>query len=215
MYFKSFALVASLAASAIAKDITIMVGMNGTKTFTPAQTNASIGDIINFVFVAGNHSVRQSTFPDPCSLKAGGFTNDFQPVKADAGPSPVITLAVNVTTPIWFYCPQTVNVSHCHAGMVGAINPTAENTFEAFQALAIGNTTAAGNTTAPAAGSTTTPAAGNTPTTTPTSPNSASNSSTSGNHTSGAVAARLRPSVLLTGSSAALLGAVASAMLAL
>ncbi|GJJ12578.1 hypothetical protein Clacol_006821 [Clathrus columnatus] len=115
MYFKSIALIATFVASAVATNITIMVGLNGTTTFTPPQVNASVGDLIHFVFVAGNHSVVQSTFADPCTLKPEGFTNDF----------------------------QTHPANHCHRGMVGAINPTPQMTFAAFQskALALANTT--------------------------------------------------------------------------
>lgn len=53
--------------------------------------------------------------------------------------------------PIWFYCQQgaNTNASHCGKGMVGAINPTADNTFDEFRqkALAVGAALGATNST--------------------------------------------------------------------
>jgi plastocyanin len=126
-----------------------MVGMNSTLTFTPPSVNVSPGGTVQFVFLSKNHSVYQSSFPDPCTPVAGGFKAQFFPITADDTSFPTITLQVNESTPIWFYCPQTNPVVHCEKGMVGAVNPTVNKTFEAFQqtALALGGTTTNGTAT--------------------------------------------------------------------
>ncbi|ORX34445.1 hypothetical protein BD324DRAFT_653222 [Kockovaella imperatae] len=110
--------------------------------------SAAIGDIVNFTFVAGNHTATQSTFADPC-LNAG-FTSGFQAVGTSGSPT-TFSILVNTTSPTWVYCAQA---GHCQAGMVMAINaPTSGNkTFAAFQALAKGDVNSPG-------GSTPTPAA--------------------------------------------------------
>ncbi len=55
--------------------------------------------------------------------------------------------------PIWFYCQQgaNTNASHCGKGMVGAINPTADKTFDEFRqkALAVGASLSGNSSTAP------------------------------------------------------------------
>ena len=60
------------------------------------------------------------------------------------GPFPVAQFTVQDTNPVWVYCRQT---NHCKQGMVFAINPGTQ--FAAFQAAAMGNTTAS-STSAPA-----------------------------------------------------------------
>ncbi|KAF8586570.1 hypothetical protein K439DRAFT_945885 [Ramaria rubella] len=78
----------------------------------------------------------------------------FDPPSVNASSPGMPTFLLNVTqdTPIWFYCAQTNPVNHCHSGMVGAINPTPEKTFAAFQ-VAMGNATSnstTSNSTTPA-----------------------------------------------------------------
>jgi len=126
-----------------------MVGANGTQ-YTPANITAAIGDTVTFVFVAGNHTVTQSTFAEPCvrsfnaSTSQSGFDSGFNPVIAQDIAVPAFTISVISTTPIWFYCRQT---GHCGKGMVGAINAveSGNKSYEAFKALAM-----ATNGTAPA-----------------------------------------------------------------
>jgi hypothetical protein len=66
-------------------------------------------------------------------------------------PAPLtFTVMVNDTTPLWFYCKQTNPAPHCGKGMVLAVNPTANSTFEAFQQAA--NATADASGAAPPAG---------------------------------------------------------------
>ena len=88
----------------------------------------------------------QSTFAAPCVRSPTGIDSGFQPVNATDTALPVWTFQVTDTTPLWFFCAQTVPAVHCTAGMVFAVNPTADKTFEQFQAAAMGGTASASNT---------------------------------------------------------------------
>jgi plastocyanin len=115
----------------------ITVGVNGQLAFGPSNISASIGDIIEFTFLAKNHSVVQSSFSQPCNPLENGFNLGFHPVAANStGPS--LSIIVNDTAPIWGYCAQTAPVSHCGSGMVFSINAveSGPNNFEAFLAIA-------------------------------------------------------------------------------
>jgi plastocyanin len=115
----------------------ITVGINGQLQFGPANISAAIGDIVQFTFLAKNHSVVQSSFLNPCTPLANGFNLGFHPVAANTtGPS--LSITINDTAPIWGYCAQTSPVSHCGSGMVFAINAveSGANNFAAFLGLA-------------------------------------------------------------------------------
>lgn len=128
----------------------IVVGMNDTNTFTPANITAAVGDTVTFFFVSDNHTVTQSSFATPCIYSENattgvmGFQSGFQPIMTNQTLFPAVTMMVNSTAPIWFYCQQG---THCQQGMVGAINAVESSTksYEAFKALAMaggmGNTT--------------------------------------------------------------------------
>jgi plastocyanin len=120
------------ATSASAANFQVTVGA-GALAFNPNTVTAQPGDTVEFVFSPKNHTVTQSSFAAPCQPLANGADSGFQPVTANATQVPSFTLTVNDTTPTWWYCRQT---SHCESGMVFAINPTANKTFEAFQATA-------------------------------------------------------------------------------
>ncbi|KZT09715.1 uncharacterized protein LAESUDRAFT_646411 [Laetiporus sulphureus 93-53] len=129
---------------ALGEVINIKVGENKTLTYTPSSVNASVGDTLTFEFVAGNHTVTQSTFASPCSNftftnGSTGVDSGFEFVATNATSFPTYSFTVtNASTPLWFYCRQT---GHCEKGMVFAVNPTAEKTFAEFQAAAEKTTT--------------------------------------------------------------------------
>jgi len=139
----------------------ILVGANGTLTYSPPNITAAIGDTVQFVFQTKNHTMTQSTFADPCTEFTNTsiadptkqvLTSGFMPVPANATSFPTFTIQITQSTPLWFYCQQT---GHCVAGMVGAINvnEASANTFEAYQANAksgasTGTSTGGGNGTA-------------------------------------------------------------------
>ena len=101
--------------------------MNGTLTFSPNSIKANVGDNVQFQFAAGNHTVTQSNFANPCepinlhNSSVVGFYSGFQPVAASAamGVLPTYTIAINSTGPIWIYCAQG---KHCAANMSMVIN---------------------------------------------------------------------------------------------
>jgi len=112
------------------------VGLNDTLTFNPSSlSGVSDGDIVLFQFVSKNlDSVVQSTFDAPCTSAGFGFAPT--PNQTDAWSIQVL----NASAPLWFFCSElTVNstLTHCMDGMVFAINPTVEQSFEAFQQAAI------------------------------------------------------------------------------
>jgi|SRR5277367_3318436 len=54
----------------------VMVGGSAGLVYTPEYVNANIGDVIVFQFGTKNHTLTQSTFPQPC-IKMDGGTNSF------------------------------------------------------------------------------------------------------------------------------------------
>lgn len=148
---------ATLALSALglaqAATFDVIVGAGGLK-FQPSSVAAAVGDTINFVFnVPGtNHTATLSTFGTPCVASMPGVVDSgFNAVKAD---DPTTfrnwSITLDKTDPLWFYCAQG---KHCQNGMVFAVNPTADKTFDKFvqNAAAGGNSTAASSSGAPAA----------------------------------------------------------------
>ncbi|GJJ12247.1 hypothetical protein Clacol_006488 [Clathrus columnatus] len=111
----------------------IVGGPGGVVAYTPNQINATVGDIVTFIFQQKNHTVTQSSFNDPCTPIEGGFDSGFQPVAEDnlSGPFPAASITVASETPVWIFCRQT---HHCSMGMVFAINPNGK--FDAFLAAA-------------------------------------------------------------------------------
>jgi hypothetical protein len=170
---RSSIIVATLGAVSMvqAANFVVQVGAGGKLAFTPNTVQAANGDTISFQFSPKNHSLTQSTFAAPCtkmSTPTVGVDSGFMFVQPNATELPSFTIAVNDSTvPLWFYCAQTTPVSHCEAGMVFAINPTANKTFAQFQQTAMalnttanGTTPGSGSSTGAAAGSTGAPAAG-------------------------------------------------------
>ncbi|KAL0577878.1 hypothetical protein V5O48_004114 [Marasmius crinis-equi] len=172
--------------------ITVEVGKGGGLTFDPSSITAKAGDIITFIFESKNHSVTQSTFADPCTPKQNGADSGFRPLSDGVigTGTPRWEFSVENTDPLWFHCGQVVPVSHCQLmGMVFAINPTTDQSFEAFQGAATGKpvtstiagssrttsqTSSSGSTRSMTEGSSSTPSA-SPPSASLTSANSSSN----------------------------------------
>jgi len=139
------ALIAAFAPSLVsAANITVFVGASKDGTpglkFDPQQLTAQKGDIVNFEFRGGNHTVTQSSFANPCAwqfntaTKQNGFNSGFVPYSNTSRQIGVYSVEVtDATTPIWFFCGRQ---THCKGGMYGAINaPTTGNkTFTQFAA---------------------------------------------------------------------------------
>jgi hypothetical protein len=105
------------------KSHAITVGAAGKLVFEPSQIYAEVGDLLQFNFLALNHTLTQSSLSNPCT-HLGGFStgfNQFNPRNISG--EFVVQYAVTTLAPQWFFCAQTKNVSHCHAGMTFALNP--------------------------------------------------------------------------------------------
>jgi plastocyanin len=105
------------------KSHNITVGAAGKLVFEPSQIYAEVGDLLQFNFLALNHTLTQSSLSNPCT-HLGGFStgfNQFNPRNISG--EFVVQYAVTTLAPQWFFCAQTKNVSHCHAGMTFALNP--------------------------------------------------------------------------------------------
>ncbi|KAF8879077.1 Cupredoxin [Gymnopilus junonius] len=118
-----------------ATQFNVTVGKNDMLTFDPAiLTDVQTGDVITFTFVSNNHSVTQSTFRRPCHPRIRGANSGFMPVDPKSAQFPEFTIHIdNTSGPLWFFCAQN---GHCQAGMVFAINPTENTSFEDFLASA-------------------------------------------------------------------------------
>ncbi|RYP55774.1 hypothetical protein DL771_012365 [Monosporascus sp. 5C6A] len=97
--------------------------------FSPDNLKAAVGDMIQFQFRAGNHSVVQSNFDNPCTpikmhTGAEGFYSGYQLVAASEAMDmiPTYTVMVRDDKPMWVYCSQA---RHCQNGMTMVVN---ENT---------------------------------------------------------------------------------------
>lgn len=103
----------------------VTVGYNGTITFSPSKlSDVSPGEAIQFQFVAGNHTVTQSTFDAPCqpivmNSNVTGIHSGFMAAAADKDNVPVYTVVVKNKNPLWLYCAQG---KHCQGGMVMVVN---------------------------------------------------------------------------------------------
>jgi len=147
-----------------AQNQTIIVGQGGP-TYSPTNITATPGSVITFEFVAGNHTVTQSSFATPCdrlvnaSTGAVGVDSGFQPVASGATTFPIWQIQVTeTTTPLWFYC---AHIGHCQLGMVFAINanPDSAKSYSAYldNALAAAPATTTDATGTLPSGTTTTP----------------------------------------------------------
>jgi len=132
--------------SVFAETFVVTVGKDASLLYEPTSVTAKLGDTVEFQFVSKNHTVSQSTFDKPCVAKADGIDSGYQFIPGGTTVFPSWSFTVqNETAPIWFFCAQG---AHCKAGMVFAINPNAEKTFEKFHAAALASDPPAASGTA-------------------------------------------------------------------
>lgn len=178
MQFTTLVLAALTSLASAQRTWVVTVAKNGSLTYSPNKIVAQPGEFVQFQFLAGNHTVTQSTFDQPCQpismhSNVTGFHSGFLPAAASAamGMVPTYTIQINNTNPLWLYCAQG---RHCENGMVMVINEPAANasrTLENYKSLAAqaqtlvpGGAAGAGGTT----GTTNTPSdASGTPSATP------------------------------------------------
>ncbi len=119
---------------------TVVVGVNATSTFYPHAVNAAVGDLVFFNFLSTNHTVTQSSREAPCQTRDGfdsGFSF-YNPLNQSKIPEQQSVYLVRDSEPAWFFCRQDQPSSHCHSGMVFAIN--AGDIWPQFYSNAIKNT---------------------------------------------------------------------------
>ncbi|KAM0561726.1 hypothetical protein ACHAPJ_002895 [Fusarium lateritium] len=135
MYFSQIAIVA-LAGAAQAVDVQVVsVGKNSATNatglkFWPEKITAEPGTMVQFQFWAGNHTVTQSNFDNPCipignvNSSIEGIYSGYQPVEASLskGMIPTYTITIKDKKPLWLFCSKG---QHCQGGMSMVIN---ENT---------------------------------------------------------------------------------------
>jgi len=132
----------------------VRVAQNGSLTYTPNDIRVNVGEMVQFQFAAGNHTVTQSTFDQPCQpismhTNATGFHSGFVPAAASAAQNQMSIFTINVTNtnPMWIYCAQG---RHCENGMVMVINAPYVSIFRPlyrFLLLTIVSTAAGTNRT--------------------------------------------------------------------
>jgi len=162
-----------------AANIVVNVAPGSSLTFQNNNLNASVGDVITFVFKGGNHSVTRSSLANPCTHLSGGFASGFDTARTE------YNITVNDTSPIWYFCSQKSPLNHCQTGpMVGVIN-VGNNSFSEFQKAAKGlansstTSTASPTNSAGSGGSRTSTTSGNSPSASGASGTNSSSSSAS------------------------------------
>ncbi|KAL2887708.1 Extracellular serine-rich protein [Ceratocystis lukuohia] len=131
-------IIAALIAAAVG-EATIHVIKVTDRGFVPKVLEAGDGDIIEFQFVKGIHSVIQSSYENPCSLLPGGFASGLMltPMERTVN-SRVFQVPVTSNEPIWFY---NGSLKRCHEdGHVGVVNPPASNSHQSFRESALRQT---------------------------------------------------------------------------
>jgi plastocyanin len=152
MRFATAFVAAAAAAGAVAQTTyTVLVGQNESLLYNPPSiSGVNVGDTVRFQFLAKNHTVTQSTFAAPCAnitTPVPGIDSGFMFVANTSTTFPVWSITVNnASAPLWFHCRQTNPESHCAAGMVFAINPTAAKSYDQFLANAKASTSSAAST---------------------------------------------------------------------
>ncbi|KAK3389806.1 hypothetical protein B0H63DRAFT_507302 [Podospora didyma] len=118
------------------RKLSVVVGFNGTLTFSPNNITELPGTTVSFTFNPKKHTVTESTFDQPCQPKDQGFSSGFIPV-ASAPSNITFDIKIPDKKPIWFYCGQTTG-NHCQSGMVGSINAPVDGakTLQAYIDLA-------------------------------------------------------------------------------
>ncbi|KAI1050876.1 hypothetical protein LB507_009395 [Fusarium sp. FIESC RH6] len=108
-------------------------------TFVPNMIRAAAGDVIQFQFSNGNHTVTQSSEDSPCQPLQATQSNVIHSghIPFEDGQTTVGTFNVPLTNtePIYLYC---ATGPHCQLGQVMAINPPSEANLVEFNKKANG-----------------------------------------------------------------------------
>jgi plastocyanin len=117
----------------IAVDVQVVAVGRNTATnstdikFWPEKITAEPGTMVQFQFWAGNHTVTQSNFDNPCmpigniQSNVTGIYSGYMPVEASLakGMIPTYTITIKDKKPLWLFCSKA---QHCQGGMSMVIN---------------------------------------------------------------------------------------------
>ncbi|KAK7408241.1 hypothetical protein QQX98_009604 [Neonectria punicea] len=108
------------------KLITVVVG--GTQdTFVPNSVQAAVGDVIQFQFSSGNHTVTQSSEDAACQplqlTNPAAIHSGHIPYEAGQTTVGTFNMPVTSTDPTFLYC---ATGPHCQNGQVMVVNPTSD-----------------------------------------------------------------------------------------
>ncbi|QPC73407.1 hypothetical protein HYE68_004159 [Fusarium pseudograminearum] len=96
-------------------------------TFVPNMIRAAVGDVIQFQFSNGNHTVTQSSEDSPCqplqATQSGAIHSGHIPFEDGQTTVGTFNVPLTSTDPLFFYC---ATGPHCMLGQVMAINPPSE-----------------------------------------------------------------------------------------
>ncbi|KAK2020745.1 hypothetical protein LX32DRAFT_294603 [Colletotrichum zoysiae] len=113
----------------------IAVGADGFVFSPKVIANASIGDVLEFHFFPGGHSVARAEFEFPCipyeytgTNKKGFFSGTKHPQVVSYNELNFYRVRINDTSPLFFYCAVPGSCKDEH--MIGAVNPNITQTFE-------------------------------------------------------------------------------------
>ncbi|GKU10955.1 hypothetical protein FPOA_07011 [Fusarium poae] len=108
-------------------------------TFVPNMIRAAVGDVIQFQFSNGNHTVTQSSEDSPCqplqATQSGVIHSGHIPFVDGQTTVGTFNVPLTSTDPLWLYC---ATGPHCQRGQVMAINPPSEANLVEFNKKANG-----------------------------------------------------------------------------
>ncbi|KAJ2896711.1 uncharacterized protein MKZ38_005281 [Zalerion maritima] len=105
------------------KIIAVIVG-GAQDYYIPNMVQADVGDVVQFQFSNGNHTVTQSEEASPCSPLTGGVHSGHIPYVDNQTEVGTFNLPVTSTDPMFIYC---ATGPHCVEGQVMVINPASED----------------------------------------------------------------------------------------
>ncbi|KAF8201418.1 hypothetical protein BJ912DRAFT_843077 [Pholiota molesta] len=105
----------SMSSGSGATHTVIVAPTQGVLRYVPFALNASVGDTIQFMWGANNHTVTKSSELTPCNK-----TSDSPFTSGEQNKGFMFSQVVNDTNPLFFYCGTP---THCQKGMFGIINP--------------------------------------------------------------------------------------------
>ncbi|KAI1074294.1 hypothetical protein F5B20DRAFT_596488 [Whalleya microplaca] len=134
-------------ATAANKIIPVVVG-GAQDTFVPNTVKAAVGDIIQFQFSNGNHTVTQSAEDTPCqplqATVATAIHSGHIPYKDGQTTVGTFSMPITSTDPMFLYC---ATGPHCQEGQVMIVNPTDDQQIIEYANAAAATTASVDGTT--------------------------------------------------------------------